>query len=51
MIHDISLNNFQALTLSTLQTQINTCENSVNIDDTVRNEPSHLDLHCLLFCF
>ena len=33
--------------LSALQTKTNTCGNSVDPDDTARNEPSHQDLHCL----
>ena len=28
-----------------------TCGNSVDLDETARNEPSHQDLHCLPYCF
>ena len=40
-----------SLTLSVRQIKPNTCANSVDADDTARYEPSHQDLHCLLFCF
>ena len=33
------------LTLSALQTKPDTCANSVDPDETARNEPSHQDLH------
>ena len=39
------------LSFSSLQTNTNTCANSVDPDETARNEPSHQDLHCLQFCF
>ena len=29
----------------------NVFANSVDSDETAQNEPSHQDLHCLLFCF
>ena len=35
------------LTLLVLQIKTGTCTNSVDPDETARNEPSHLDLHCL----
>ena len=39
------------LTLSFVQTNTDTFANSVYQDETARNEPSHLDLHCLPFCY
>ena len=30
-----------------MQTKTDTCANSVDLDDTARHEPCHLDLHCL----
>ena len=39
------------LTLSTWQTKTFTFANSVDPDETARNEPSHQDLHCLPFGF
>ena len=33
------------------QTNTDTCANSVDRDETARNEPSHRDLHCSLFIF
>ena len=41
------------ITMSTLarQTKTDTCANSVDPDETTRNEPSHQALHCLPFCF
>ena len=44
---------FEYVTLSALPCrvkQIRRSENSVDLDETARNEASHLDLHCLLFC-
>ena len=41
---------FAVLTLSALQTKIDSFANSVDPDETAHNEPSHLDLHCLPFC-
>ena len=35
------------LTLSACQTKTDTCANSIDPDETARNEPSHQDLHCL----
>ena len=35
------------LTLSALLTTRDTCVNSIDPDETVRNEPSHQDIHCL----
>ena len=37
--------------LSVRQTKTDTCANSVDLDETARNEPSHLDLLCLPFLF
>ena len=37
------------LTPSARQTKTDTCANSVDPDETARNEPSHQDLHCLPF--
>ena len=39
------------MTLSAQQTKTDTCTNSVDLDETAQNEPSHQDLHCLPFCF
>ena len=39
------------LTFSAWQTKTDTCANSVDPDEMARNEPSHLDVHCLTFCF
>ena len=41
---------FLILTLETLQTKTDNFANSVAPDETARNEPSHLELHCLPFC-
>ena len=41
----------KSFTLSSLQTITDTYANSVDPDETARYESSHLDLHCLLFCF
>ena len=38
------------LTFSFLQTNTDNFENSVDHDETARNEPSHQDLHFLLSC-
>ena len=35
------------LTLSARQTKTIICENSVDSDETARNQPSHQDLNCL----
>ena len=40
-----------SLTVSDLQTDTNTYANSVDPDEMAHNEPSHLDLHYLLFCY
>ena len=37
------------LTLSLLQTKTDSFANSADPDEMARNEPSHLDLHCLPF--
>ena len=37
------------LPLLSLQTNKDTFANSADPDETARYEPSHLDLHCLLF--
>ena len=37
--------------LSARQTKTDTCANSVDPDEMAHNEPSHLDLHCMPFCF
>ena len=37
--------------LSALQTKASTFENSVDPEEMDHNEPSHLNLHCLPFCF
>ena len=34
-----------------LETKTYALTNSVDPDETARNEPSHQDLHCLLFCY
>ena len=39
------------LTISSLQTNRDTFANNVDPDGTAHNQPSHLDLHCLPFCF
>ena len=39
------------LTLSSLQTNMDTFVNSVDPDETAHNEPSHQDLHCLPFYY
>ena len=39
------------VTLSSLQTETDNCANSVEPDETARDELSHQDLHCLPFCF
>ena len=39
------------LTLSAQETKIDIYANSVDPDEMACNEPSHLDLHCLLFCY
>ena len=39
------------LTISTLQTKKDAIANSVDPDETARYQPSHQDLHCLLFCY
>ena len=39
------------LTLSFLQANTDTFANSVDPDETAHNEPSHQDLHCLLFYY
>ena len=39
------------LTLSSLQTNTDTFANSADLDETARNEPSHVDLHYLPFFF
>ena len=41
----------KCLTLLFLQTKSVTFANSVDQDETALIEPSHLDLHCLPFCF
>ena len=38
------------LTLLQLQANINAFANSADLDETARNEPSHLDLHGLPVC-
>ena len=38
-------------TLSSLQTRTDTFANSLDPNETARNEPSHPDLHSLPFCF
>ena len=45
IVHKLSLQ-----TLLALQIKFHTCANSVDPDETVRNEPSHQELHCLPFC-
>ena len=39
------------LIISALYTDTKTCANSVDPDETIRNEPSHQDLHFLPFDF
>ena len=39
------------LTLLTLHTRPYTFANSIDLDETARDEPSHLDLNCLQSCF
>ena len=41
----------KGLTTFTLQTKTNSFANKVDPDETARNEPSHLDLHCLPLCW
>ena len=38
-------------TFSDLQSKTDTFENSVDPDEMAHNEPSHLDLRCLPFCY
>ena len=45
--HDYATNHL--LAISTLQNKTNTCTNSVYLDETTRNEPSHQDLLCFPF--
>ena len=40
-----------SLTASTLKTSTDTYANSVDLDETAHNEPSHLDPHCLQFYY
>ena len=42
---------FSLLTLSSLQTTTDTFGNSADPDEKALDEPSHQDLHCLLFCY
>ena len=37
----------RSLTISARQIKTSTCANSVDPDETARNEPSHQELHCL----
>ena len=39
------------LILSSLKINTDTFANSVDPDETARNEPSHQDLHCLPLCY
>ena len=39
------------LNLPVLQIKTGTFANNVDPDETAHNEPSHQDLHCLLFTF
>ena len=39
------------LNLSALQKNTGTFVNNIDPDELAHNEPSHLDLHCLPFCF
>ena len=41
----------RALIHSDLQITTDTFANSADPDETARNGPSHLDLHCLPFCY
>ena len=42
---------FMSVTISSIQTKTYTIANSVDPDETARDEPSHQDLHCLSFEF
>ena len=49
---DIPISGFPGWwTLVSLQTITDTTANRIDTDETARNEPSHLDLHCLPFCY
>ena len=47
MAEDVS----RSLNFSSLQINKDIFANSVDSDETARHEPSHQDLHYLLFCF
>ena len=44
-----NFHSFILLTLEVQETKIAEFANSVDLDEVARNEPSHLDLHCLPF--
>ena len=43
--------NSKGFTISARQTKTDTCENSIDLDETAHNGSSHQDLHSLVFCF
>ena len=49
--YGVPLLTLYGLILSYLQITTDTFANSVDPDETARNELSHQDLHCLLYCF